>query len=71
MAAGKGYGSPAGAGMGRGVFSEKAKRKSIAPVPRKGSELDMKNGLMGSDRMKADELRKAQARKENERGQLG
>lgn len=65
MAAGKGYGSPMGNGKGRGVFSEK---KNMAPVPKKGSELNMSSPLQREDAAKVKKMAAMQMKEENLRG---
>lgn len=65
MASSKGYGPERGAGMGRGTFSVP---KNPAPVPMKGSALNMSSPVQGQDAMKAKEMAKKQMKNENNRG---
>ena len=65
MVASKGYGSPAGPGKGRGTFSV---AKNPAPVPKKGSALNMASPLQREDAAKVNAMAKAQAVREDSRG---
>lgn len=69
MAAGKGYGDMSG-GNGRGVFSKKG-ATSPAPVPRKGSELDLKMEIQGKGADMVRKMGKEAARDESHRGMGG
>lgn len=65
--AGKGYGGDHKGGMGRGMFSMK-QTKSPAPVPMKGSELNLSSPVQEKDGMKVKKMGKEQARREDLRG---
>lgn len=65
MAKTSGYGPPQGNGKGRGCYSEK---KNMAPVPRKGSSLNMSSPLQGKDAQKVKMMAKKQMNAESLRG---
>ena len=61
----KGYGDPKGPGMGRGVYSM---RENPAPMPKKGSSLNMKSPVQGKDAEMVSKMAKMQMKDENLRG---
>ena len=65
MAASKGYGPERGPGRGRGTFSVS---KNPAPVPKKGSQLNMNSALQMEDAAKVREMGKKQMVREDSRG---
>jgi len=65
MGASKGYGSERGPGMGRGTFSMKS---NPAPVPKKGSQMNLSSNLQRGDAMKVKNMAKTQMSREDSRG---
>lgn len=65
MASSKGYGTERGPGMGRGTFSVKS---NPAPVPKKGSQLNIQSPLQREDAGKVNKMAKTQAAREDSRG---
>lgn len=70
MVASKGYGKPLPDRNGVGVFSDNS-GKNPAPVPKKGSQLNMKHKLMDGDHAKAEMMAKKQMKQEDTRGRWG
>lgn len=65
MGASKGYGPERGPGQGRGTFSVKS---NPAPVPKKGSQLNMSSTLQREDAAKVNSMAKTQMTREDSRG---
>jgi hypothetical protein len=65
MATERGYGDPRSGGKGRGVFSTPTNQ---APVPKFGSQTNMKSVLQGKDAGKVDTMAKKQMGREDLRG---
>lgn len=65
MGMSKGYGSPQGPGKGRGTYSVPS---NPAPVPKKGSQMNMSSPLQREDASKVRMMAKKQAQAESNRG---
>lgn len=65
MSMSKGYGSERGPGRGRGTYSV---RSNPAPVPKKGSQLNMSSPLQREDAAKVKKMAKEEMRMEDSRG---
>jgi hypothetical protein len=65
MVASKGYGPERGSGKGRGTFSVP---KNPAPVPKKGSEMNLSSPLQMKDADKVKRMAREQMAREDLRG---
>lgn len=68
MPTSKGYGPERGPGQGRGTFSVKM---NPAPVPKKGSQMNMRSDLQNKDAGKVSGFAKTEMTQENLRGRPG